>query len=89
MTEDQELVCLERLQTAVEGLGFRCEMLARDGEHPSLNVVNPEVPAMFDRVCVAPIAGELWFWWIWNRRIAPADAVHLAAREIVRILAVG
>lgn len=56
--------------------------LAPDSERPVLEVVNPGVRLLSERVaCEAE-----WFWWTWAERIAPVDDVRLAADSIAKVL---
>lgn len=78
---------LAGLRAAVERLGFRCAAARLSSGQPCLQVVNPDLLIMEEKVYVALVGAEPWFWWGWGQRIAPVDHVDFTATEIVRVLA--
>ena len=56
--------------------------LAPDSDRPALEIVNPGVRMLSERVSVE----SGWFWWAWAERIAAVDDVTLAVDRIVKVL---
>jgi hypothetical protein len=75
-----------------ESLGRLAEELARrgmavtlapDASRPVLEVRNPGISMMSERVTAA----SGWYWWPWAERIAAVDDIGLAADVVLKVLA--
>ena len=74
----------ESLRALAEELAKRglAVTLAPDSDRPVLEVVNPGIRLLSERVTCE----SGWYWWTWAERIAAVDDVTLAADTIAKVL---
>jgi hypothetical protein len=74
---------LETLAAQVTALGFVAQLYTPDARLPYLEVRNPQVSALSERVYAQ--AGAYWF--SWAQKISDTDDPADAARRLARVLA--
>jgi len=74
---------LEKLAAELRVRGYEAQLIAPDGQAPSLAVTNPHAAMLAETV----LADATSFWWPWADRIAAVADVTTAADVIARVLA--
>jgi hypothetical protein len=80
------MACLDTLAAQLRARGWRAYLATPPGRLASLVVHDPDDPANCSDIIAAPggPAGDLWYWFGWAERIAPAHAPAAAADTITR-----
>jgi hypothetical protein len=79
---NDDAAALEKLAAELGGLGFQCRLVDPAPELAWLEVTNPRVRVLSERI----LAQSGWFWWPWAERLAEAGDVVGAAARIARVL---
>lgn len=80
--------CLNRLGEELTSHGFTCRVMTPRGAAVYARVTNDAVPQLRDDISCFPASGrDLWFWWSWGERIAPAGEIPDVVRKVRYVLA--
>jgi hypothetical protein len=80
--------CLNRLGEALADYGFSCQVVCPRGTPVYARIRNDACPELRDDIsCFPPEGKELWFWWSWGERIAPATEVFHVVTKVIYVLA--
>jgi hypothetical protein len=87
----EAIACLDALAAQLRARGWTAYLVTPSGRLASLVVLAPEDRAECGDVVAAPggPAGDLWYWFSWGERIAPARAPAAAADAIVSAQSAG
>lgn len=80
--------CLSALANELAASGFACQIVVPRGAPAYGRVVNMSAKALKDDIACFSAEGdkELYFWWSWGERIAPATEMHSVAQKIAYVL---
>jgi len=83
------VTCLDSLGKKLAGYGFSCQVVVPRGTPVFGCVVNSAAGELHDDIsCFSEEEdGELWFWWSWGERIAPATEIFDVVTKILYVLA--
>ena len=83
---EEQLSHLRRLAAELARHEFRAEVVT-GGRRPYLQVANPDVRELSERVVCQPASDGTWcFLWSWRHLIGTVDDIGMAARRIMTVL---